>query len=118
MEADLLQYFKVMMIYSLQPDFDNQEELTEVDKIQLTNKGIISDYQTDYGYINLADDNVLRAEPRCFIPKDKDGERKNRKFYTEVIMKSGDIFYVVGKPETFYEELNKYYITIQEFSKQ
>ena len=113
MATDYLNWFKVMCIYSLQPNLDNSEELSEIDKIQLTNKGIIFDFATDYCYLNLSEDTVIRAEPRCFIPKEG-GERKNRKYFTEVVMKSGDVFYAVGKPEDFYDKLNEYILSLPE----
>lgn len=104
---DSLKWFRIQAMYQINPSFNSDEELSEVEKIQLRNEGITDDFETDYAYLNLGEDTIIHLNPKCFIPK-KDNDRKYRKYYTEIVMKSGDVIYAVGKPENVYDKLNEY----------
>jgi hypothetical protein len=101
---DALNWFKLDCIYPLTSDFNGSEELSDVEKIQLRNEGILDDYETGTVILNLAEDTIVHLIPKCFIPKGK----TNRKYYTEIVMKSGDVVYGLGKPDFIYDKLNAY----------
>jgi len=108
METDLINWLKLPIIYPITSDFLTDEELSEVDRIQLNNVGLLEDFETTDGYYNLSNDAICQLNPKCFVPKSKDGERKNKKYYTEIIFESGNIVYALGKPVTVYEAINSY----------
>lgn len=83
---------------------DNTDELTDVERIQLKNEGILEDYEQGTAVLNLTEDTIVHLIPKCFIPK----EKKYKKYYTEIVMKSGDVLFAVGKPENVYKQLNEY----------
>ena len=101
---DSLNWFKFECIYPLNYSFTGEDELSEVEQIKLKNEGIFDEYETGIGILNIGQDTIVHLIPKCFIPKGK----INKKYYTEIVMKSGDIIYAVGKAEQLYDKLNEY----------
>ncbi len=101
---DSLHWFKIDCIYPISVDFNGEGELTDIEKIQLKNEGILDDYETGAAVLNLGEDTIVHLIPKCFIPKGK----VYKKYYTEIVMKSGDILFAVGKPDQVYEKINDY----------
>jgi hypothetical protein len=104
---DSLNWFKLDVLYKVTIGFDEDEELSEVDKIRLKAEGLVhgDSYEKDEAIFSLAEDTIIRVEPRAFIPKGG----KYKKFYSEVIFKSGDVVFADGKPVDVYKKLNEYY---------
>ena len=105
-----LNWFKVLIIYPITSELDSNEELSDVEKIQLRNEGILEGYETDFGYYNLIEDPIRSVNPKVFLPKDNTKEmvRKNKKYFSEIVFASGDVVYAVGKPDSIYDKLNDY----------
>lgn len=101
---DEINWFKIQVCYNITGDLTNDEELSEVEKIQLRNEGQEVDYEVGWAYFNLGDDTIRQIHPKAFVPKGK----TNKKYITEIIMSSGTIYYANEKPERVYELLNEY----------
>ena len=101
---DSLNWFKIDCIYPITTDFNGDGELSDVERIQLKNEGILEDYEQGTAVLNLAEDTIVHLIPKCFIPKGK----IYKKYYTEIVLKSGDIMFAVGKPEQVYDKVNDY----------
>jgi len=99
-----LNWFKFDCIYPLTSDFNSGEELGEIERLNLQNEGILDDYEIGTAILNLGQDTIVHLIPKCFIPKGK----TNRKYYTEIVMKSGDVIFALGKPDMVYDKLNAY----------
>lgn len=97
-------WFKIQVCYNITGDLSNDEELTEVEKIQLRNEGQEVDYEVGWAYFNLNEDSIRQVHPKAFVPKGK----TNKKYISEIIMSSGTIYYANEKPERVYELLNEY----------
>ena len=102
---ELLNWFKIDCLYPITSGMDNSEELSEVERIQLRNEGITDGYEQGVAVLNLVEDPIIHIIPKCFIPKGK----TNRKYYSEIILKSGDVVYAVGRPDAVYEKINEYW---------
>lgn len=100
---DTLKWFKIECIYPIDLDF-NGNEISEIDQLRLKSEGLLEEYETGVAVLNLIEDVIVHLIPKCFIPKGK----VYKKYYTEVVMKSGDILYAVGKPDQVYEKINDY----------
>lgn len=100
---DTLNWFKIQVVYPITSGIEN-EELSEIEKIQLMNEGILDDYETDYAYLNLAEDTIVHINPKAFIKKGN----VNKRYFSEIVMKSGDVIFAVGKPEAVYTKVNEY----------
>jgi len=108
---DSLNWFKLEVLYKVTIGFDDDQELSEVDLIRLKSEGLMDgdSYEKDLAIISLGEDTIIRVEPRGFIPKGG----KYKKFYSEVIFKSGDVLFAEGKPVEVYQKLNEYYRTLE-----
>lgn len=108
---DALNWFKLDVLYKVTSGLFDEDELSEVDLIRLKAEGLMNgdSYEKDTCIISLGEDTIIRVEPRAFIPKGG----KNKKYYSEVIFKSGDVVFAEGKPNEVYEKLNKYYIELE-----
>lgn len=110
---DALNWFQLEVLYKVTSGiFEEDEELSEVDLIRLKAEGLMNgdSYEKDTAIFSLGEDTVIRVEPRAFIPKGG----KNKKYYSEVIFKSGDVVFADGKPSEVYSKLNEYYTKISE----
>lgn len=94
---------RILIIYPITASLTDGEELTEVER--MTNH-LEDGYETDYGYWDLMEDKIAQINPRCFIPKSKEG--KNKKYFSEVVFVSGNVSYAVGKPESVWQKINDY----------
>ena len=101
---DLCGWFKIEVIYPITASFNDDEEISEVDRIRLKNEGIVDDYETGIAYFNLSQDNIRQIHPKAFIPKGK----TNKKYITEIVFNSGVIVYANEKTDRVYERLNDY----------
>jgi hypothetical protein len=108
---DALNWFKLDVLYKVTSGIFEEEELSEVDLIRLKAEGLMDgdSYEKDTCIISLGEDTIIRVEPRAFIPKGG----KNKKFYSEVIFKSGDVVFAESKPTEVYNKLNEYYIALE-----
>jgi hypothetical protein len=108
---DTLKWFKIECIYPIDLDFNgNGNELSEIDQLRLKNEGLLEDYETGVAVLNLLEDVIVHLLPKVFIPKGK----VYKKYYTEVVMKSGDILYAVGRPDQVYDKVNDYLESLPE----
>ena len=89
---ELLNWFKIDCLYPITSGMENTDELTDVERIQLKNEGILEDYEQGVAVLNLVEDTIVHLIPKCFIPKGK----VYKKYYTEIVLKSGDLVYAVG----------------------
>lgn len=101
---DNLSWFKIEVCYNITGGLDNEEELSEVEKIQLQNEGESVEYETGFAYFNLHQDPIKHIHPKAFVKK---GNVK-KTYITELILRSGRIYYANHKPEKVYELLNEY----------
>jgi hypothetical protein len=97
-------WFKIQVCYNITGDLSNDEELSEVEKIQLRNEGQEVDYEVGWAYFNIAQDPIRQVHPKAFVPKGK----TNKKYISEIVMDSGTVYYANEKPERVYEMLNEY----------
>lgn len=107
---DSLNWFKLDVLYKITSGLF-EEELSEVDEIRLKAERLIDGdgYEKDTAYFSLGTDTIIRITPCAFIPK----EKKNKKFYSEVVFQSGDIVFADGKPSDVYDKLNAYFDSIE-----
>lgn len=109
-----LMWFQIEIIYPISGSFDG-EELTEVQKIQLKNEGLLlEDYETDIGIFNLISDPISQINPKAFIPRNK----TNKKYYSEIVFESGNIVMALGKPINVYTKLNEYLNTLPSVTQE
>jgi hypothetical protein len=110
MAKDELMWFRIKVIYpvtsGLNEDNDDSEdsELKRIRLQQLDTDG----YEYDFAYINLAKDNIVDLIPCCFLAKD----RKNKTYYTDIVLESGNIINAVGKPDDVYTKILEYLETL------
>lgn len=97
-------WFKIQVCYNITGDLTNDEELSEVEKIQLRNEGQEVDYEVGYAYLNIGQDPIRSIHPKAFVPKG----RTNKKYISEIVMESGTVYYANDKPERVYEMINEY----------
>ena len=101
---DSLKWFKIEVCYNITGGLENEEELSEVEKIQLQNEGESISYETGIAYLNIAHDPIKQIHPKAFVKK---GNVK-KTYISELILKSGRIYYANYKPERVYELLLEY----------
>jgi|TARA_R110000868_G_scaffold77684_1_gene222305 hypothetical protein len=100
-------WFKIHSIYAVTSTLQQYESTEEDDeddvlkRIRLNNMGLVDDYEIDVAYINIVSDPIVGMLPCCLLSK----RAKNKKYYTELILESGNIIFAVGKPETIFEKL-------------
>jgi hypothetical protein len=101
---DSLNWFKIEVCYNITGGLDSDEPLTEIEKIQLSNEGEGVEYEVGWAYFNLNQDAIKHIHPKAFVKK---GNVK-KTYITELILRSGRIYYANHKPEKVYELLNDY----------
>ena len=102
---DSLWWFKIEVCYNITGGLDNEEELSEVEKIQLQNEGESVEYETGPAYFSLAQDPIKHIHPKAFVKK---GNVK-KTYVSELVFRSGRIYYANHKPEKVYELLEEYF---------
>ncbi len=102
---DLLIWFKIEVCYNITGGLENEEELSEVEKIQLQNEGEAVEYEVGMAIINFSIDPIKHIGPKAFVKK---GNVK-KTYISEIILRSGRVYYPNHKPEKVYELLNDYY---------
>ena len=113
MVNDLLQYFKLEVIYPVTFKFaDDYEEVNEIDEIRARGLGFLDDDEFEVGtaYFNFNVTVPFSLNPKCFIPKNF----KRKVYYTELIFGDGSLIFAKGKPEFVYEKLNEYFTMLEE----
>lgn len=103
---------KLKIIFPITAGLDDSEEVSEVQRMQMGLKDG-DQYETEFGFYPLELDPIIKLNPKCFIPKDK----KQKKYYTEVIFQSEFIVFAEGKPVDVYETIKEYMKTIPEEEK-
>jgi hypothetical protein len=106
-----INWFRVQVYYPVHSGLDNtiEDEDSELRRIRLKQLEC-EEYETEYAYLHLGIDPIVSLQPYTIIPK----EAKNKKNLTEITLESGNIIYAVGKPDTIYQALNEYILSIQE----
>jgi hypothetical protein len=99
-----LNWFKIDCLYPINVGLTEQGEIDDVKRIQLANEGIFEDFEKGTAVLNLAEDTIVHLIPKCFIPNGK----VRKKYYTEVVLKSGDVVYAEGTPDSVYAKLVDY----------
>lgn len=99
-----LQWLKLRIIYPITSGLvEDDTEDSELRRIRLE-QADSDGYEQDWGYLNLAIDPIAQLEPCCMIPKGN----KNKKFYTQITLQSGNLVMAVGKPEDVYKQIEEY----------
>ena len=92
-------FAKVIHIYE---NIDNEDDEDDVLKrIRMSNMGMVDGYEVDIAYLNIVNDPIVGMLPCCLLPKNA----KNKKYYTELILESGNVVFAVGKPDAIFEKL-------------
>lgn len=101
-------WFKIQTIYAITSSLQQYENVNEEDdeddvlkRIRMSNMGMVDGYEVDTAYLNIVCDPILVMLPCCLLPKNA----KNKKYYTELILESGNVVFAVGKPEAIFEKL-------------
>lgn len=95
-----MELFKAEIIYSITNVIHSEtDELDEIDRLRIGDE-----FVTDYGYFNLVADPVVQINPKCVIGRGK----TNRKYISQIVFQSGNVSYMVGKPETIIDLFDKY----------
>jgi hypothetical protein len=101
-------WFKIQTIYAITSSLQQYENVNEEDdeddvlkRIRMSNMGMVDGYEVDTAYLNIVCDPIVGMLPCCLLPKNA----KNKKYYTELILESGNIVFAVGKPEAIFEKL-------------
>lgn len=102
---DNLLWFKIEVCYNITGGLDNEEELSEVEKIQLQNEGEAVEYEVGTAYLNFALDPIKHIGPKAFVKK---GNVK-KTYISEIILRSGRVYYPNYKPEKVYELIGEYF---------
>ena len=105
-----LGWFKLKVIFPLTVGLDDSEEVDEIKRLQMGLKDG-DQYETEFGFYPIHLDQIIKLNPKCFVPKDK----QNKKYYTEVIFQSEHVVYADGKPEIVYKALEDY---MQQFPEE
>ena len=100
----MLNWFKIKVIFPITTGLDGNEEVSEVQRIQMGLKDG-DQYETGIGIYPIHLDQIIKLNPKCFIPKDK----QNKKYYTEIIFESEYIICADYKPEAVYDALEEYF---------
>lgn len=107
-----LNWLKLKVIFNVTAGLDGSEEISEVQRMQMGLKDG-DQYETELGIYPVHIDPIMKLNPKCFIPKDK----QNKKYYTEVIFQSEFIIYADGKPEVVYKAIEDYYSQFPELEE-
>lgn len=101
---DNLFWFKIDVCYNITGGLENDEPLSEVEKIQLQNEGSEVEYEVGTAYLNIGRDPIKQIHPKTFVKK---GNVK-KTYISEIVLSSGRIYYPNCKPEKLYELYNDY----------
>ena len=100
-------WFKIQTIYAITSSLqqyenvDNEDDEDDVLKrIRMSNMGMVDGYEVDIAYLNIVNDPIVGMLPCCLLPKNA----KNKKYYTELILESGNVVFAVGKPDAIFEK--------------
>ena len=101
-------WFKIQTIYAITSSLQQYENVNDEDdeddvlkRIRMSNMGMVDGYEVDTAYLNIVCDPIVGMLPCCLLPKNA----KNKKYYTELILESGNVVFAVGKPEAIFEKL-------------
>ena len=103
-------WFKIQCIYPITSSlnqFEGNEEDDEdevLKRIRMKDMDITDGYEIDFAYLNLVIDPIVSVLPCCMLPKNA----KYKKYYSEVVLESGNIIFAVGKPESVMKLLMEY----------
>jgi len=103
-------WFKVQCIYPITSSLNQYDEYKEDEEdevlknIRMKDMDITDGYEIDFAYLNLMIDPIVSILPCCMLPKNA----KYKKYYSEVVLESGNIIFAVGKPEAVMKLLMEY----------
>lgn len=108
-------WFKIDVLYKVTSGFESDEELSEVERLQLKNEGLLNgdEYERGVGIFNLGLTPIKSFEPCCFVPKGK----QYKKYYTAVIFDDGTSVNADCKPLEAYQLLKDYYKDIPDIKE-